>query len=106
MRKARKIFTGLLCAAMVFSSVLPVHAEKERIIVAHCTQCLTGALTSHETTTGPVPEHQKCIHGHERAVDLVYVYTVTTVLTCNNCSFKETTSNKNVVFKRCLYGEP
>lgn len=105
MRKARKFFTGLLCAAMVFSSVLPVHAEKERIIVAHCTQCLTGALTSHQKTTS-VSDHKDCIHGHEGAVDLVDVYTVTTVLTCNNCSYKETTIDEKVVIKRCLFFDP
>lgn len=104
MKKSKKIVAGLICAVMAFSSILPIYAVEERGYVAHCTQCDDGALYSHvvsriptgKTTTRP------CSHG-KKGDDVYREYEVTTELSCNKCTYKETNRSYEYVFAAC-YG--
>lgn len=106
MRKTRKFFTGLLCAAMVFSSVLPVNAEQARIAVTRCPECFTGAVSSHEISRKYITSKEKeCIHAKEHwfpdASDVYYVWDVTYEMTCNSCSYKTNVTKRECVFAYC-----
>lgn len=103
MRRTRRIFTGLICAAMVFSSVaaLPVYAEQSRIRVYQCPECLEGAV--YDLPDIRKYEHDEtfpCSHGLS-GVDVYAVYEVTVRKSCNRCSYEYNYSYEDHVLTSC-----
>ena len=93
MKKSRKIFTGVICAVMAFSSALPIYAVEERGAVTPCPKCAAGAVSHHEISrewTGEIIiEFCKIC---ERGVNRYMKVKVPVEQDCDKCSFNNITS--------------
>lgn len=99
MKKSKKIVTGLICAVMAFSSILPIYAVEERGQVAHCGQCIEGTLYAHVTRTPTANLMVKPCGHNKKGYDVYREYKVTTELRCNKCTFTDTSPNVSYEFK-------
>lgn len=103
MKKLRKIVTGLICAVMTFSSILPIYAVEARYPVKHCPQCYTGAVTSHEVGRKGLDQITLCLCPHGgKGYDMYLTIQVTIEDICNECPYTKTFTREERKYVYCV----